>query len=267
MGGKRVTVVALHGNGGGLSSFAPVREHMAADVRFRAVTLPGFGLRPRDKRLDGPAGYAGRLREQLVGEAPPLVLLGHGVGACIVLELLQRHPATVSGAILHAPGGAPRDERIGRRLLRLPGAAPLTRWAISGHLTRPVARRALVADWRRDRAGPGEGAGEREWAGMAGRADRLLDGYRHCAVFGQMLDIADADWFSGLRPVDLPAVLLRGERERSPCADAVDDYLRLLRRGRVRTVPGWGRFPMVAHPAGYAAEVADLARGLVGATV
>ncbi|MDP8977133.1 MAG: alpha/beta hydrolase [Actinomycetota bacterium] len=262
MDGTQVTVVALHGNGGGLSSFAPVRERMAPDVRFRPVTLPGFGLRPVDRRLDSAAGYAERLRDQLAPEPSPLVVLGHGVGASLVLELLQRRPVTVAGAILHAPVGAPRDERPERRLLRLPGAAPLTRRAISSRLTRPVARRALLADWSRDRAGPGEGAGD-----AAGRADRLLDGYRHCAVFAQMPDIVDAEWFAGLEPVDLPAVLLWGERERCPGTDAVGDYLRLLPRGRARTVPGWGRFPMVAHPAGYAAEVASLARGLVGAAV
>lgn len=261
MGGKRVTVVALHGNGGGASRFAAVREHMAPDVLLRPVTLPGFGLRPADKRLDSAAGYAERLRDQLAGEPPPVVLLGHGVGASIVLELLQRHAAMVAGAILHAPVGARLDERLLARLARLPGAAPLSRRMISSRLTRPVARRALLANWRRD--GPGDGPGPEAAAG----AERLLDGYRHCEVFGQMLAIVDADWFEGLHPVDLPAVLLWGERERSPGDATADDYLRLLPRARVRTVPRWGRFPMVAHPAGYAAEVAGLARGLVGATV
>lgn len=261
VGGIGVTVVALHGNGGGASRFSSVREHMTPDVCLRPVTLPGFGLRPADKRLDSAAGYAERLHDQLAGEPPPVVLLGHGVGASIALELLQARVATVAGAILHSPVGARLDERLLPRLLRLPGAAPLSRRVISSRLTRPVVRRALLADWQRD--GPGDALGR----GARARTERLLDGYRHCEVFGQMLAVFDADWFAGLHAVDLPAVLLWGERERPPGAAAADDYLRLLPRARVRTVPGWGRFPMVAHPAGYAAEVSDLARALVGATV
>ena len=46
-----ITLVAVHGNGGGGFRFARVEPHVADDARFEAVTLPGFGGRPAEASL------------------------------------------------------------------------------------------------------------------------------------------------------------------------------------------------------------------------
>ena len=66
-----------------------------------------------------------------------------------------------------------------------------------------------------------------------------------------------------LRPIDVPAALLWGEAERLLAVDQVRDYQALLPRSTIRTVPGWGHFPMIERPDQYATEIAALARALV----
>ena len=68
-----------------------------------------------------------------------------------------------------------------------------------------------------------------------------------------------------LRPVELPSALLWGADERILSVDQVEDYRALLPLAQVRTVPGWGHFPMIEQPAAYAFEIAALACSLTPA--
>src|SRR5687768_8164295 len=47
--GRVVTLVAVHGNGGGAHRFARVAPLMPPDVSMTAVTLPGFAAVPADR--------------------------------------------------------------------------------------------------------------------------------------------------------------------------------------------------------------------------
>ena len=62
----RFTLVAVHGNGGGGFRFQRVHEHIADDVRFEAVTLPGFGGRPADPALQTLTDYADQLWSEIL---------------------------------------------------------------------------------------------------------------------------------------------------------------------------------------------------------
>ena len=78
-----------------------------------------------------------------------------------------------------------------------------------------------------------------------------------------MFDLITPAWFRSLRPVDVPAALLWGERERVLTVDQLDDYRALLPHPLVRTVPGWDHFPMIEQPEEYADEIVSLARELI----
>lgn len=241
-----VTIVAAHGNGGGGLRFALLHEHLPAGVRLIAPTLPGFPDVPADPALADVAGYAEALAGHVLAAPRPRVLLGHGIGGALALDLLQRHAADVDGVILHAPVGTRLDERALPRLMRLPGATRLLQHAIAARPARPLLRRlALSPETPRD------------------VADRMLAGYGRCAAFGTMFRLIDAEWFASLAPVDVPAVLLWGEEERVLAVEQVGDYRALLPRAEVVRVPGWDHFPMLDDPRAYARRVADLARGLV----
>jgi pimeloyl-ACP methyl ester carboxylesterase len=79
-----------------------------------------------------------------------------------------------------------------------------------------------------------------------------------------MFDLLDADWFTGLSPVDVPSVLLWGDRDRVLKSGQAEAFERLLPSARTLIEPGWGHFPMIDEPDDYALRIASIARELVG---
>ena len=241
-----VTLVAVHGNGGGAHRFAWVVPLMPADVSLAAVTLPGFAAVPADPALRSLADFAGCLARLVEPLPRPRIILGHGIGGSIALELVQRHADLVDGLILHAPVGARLDRRIFPKLMATPGARSLGRRLFASRLLRPIVRRMLFS-----RTVP------------AHYLDRFFEEYRQCSAFSQMFDLITPAWFQGLRPTELSSALLWGEDERLLSVDQLTDYQALLPCAVARRVPGWGHFPMIERPEEYAAEIASLARSLI----
>jgi pimeloyl-ACP methyl ester carboxylesterase len=244
--GRPLSIVALHGNGGGAFRFARIKPYIPNDISFRAVTLPGFADVPRDPTLETMRDYAGDLYRLIAAEARPLILLGHGIGGSIILEFGQHFASAVDGLILHAPVGARLEARFFPKLMALPVARRIGQRLFSARLPRPFFRRLLFSK-----------------PVPAAYVNRFFDEYRHCTVFAQMFDLITPGWFAALRPVDLPAALLWGEQERLLHVDQVRDYQALLPNSLVRTVPGWRHFPMIEQPEAYAGEIVVLARELV----
>ncbi|MFP5310377.1 MAG: alpha/beta fold hydrolase [Actinomycetes bacterium] len=240
-----VQLVAVHGNGGGAARFARLPAELPHDVALHAPTLPGFGGRPLGD-VDGVAGLAAALREEVVALPRPRVLLGHGIGGSVALELLSSEPDLVDGLVLHAPVGTRLDTRWFPRLLRPRWVRRAVQVGISSPVLRPLWRRTIV----RDVPAPFDA--------------QFLAAYADAEAFGAMFDWLTATWFDGL-PVlpDLPATILWGEDDRVLGADQRADYRRLLPRADERTVPGWGHFPMLSDPHAYGEVVAGVARTLV----
>lgn len=246
MKARPLTLVALHGNGGGAFRFERIKPHLPADISFQAVTLPGFANNPADPALHSLRDYANYLQSTLAAEPRPLIVLGHGIGGSLALEFAQHFAAQIDGLILHAPVGTRLESRFLPRLMALPGAKALGQWLFSARLARPLFKRLLFS-----RPVP------------ADILDRFFDEYRRCAVFGQMFDLITPAWFRSLRPVDLPIALLWGERERVLTVDQLQDYRTLCPHAVIHTVPGWDHFPMIEQPQEYADEIVKLACKLI----
>ena len=244
-----ITVVSVHGNGGGAHRFARVAPLMPPDVRLVPITLPGFARVPANRSLRTLSDYAAVLASMVAVEPRPRIVLGHGIGGSIVLQLVQVDADLIDGLILHAPVGTRLDRRLFPKLMVIPGARRLGQRFVASRLLRPLMRRIFFS-------APVPPA----------YLDRFFDEYERCSVFGQMFDLITPQWFSGLRPVTLPSALLWGEDERLLGVDQVRDYRALLPGALVRRVPGWGHFPMIEHPHQYAAEIAGLARALAQET-
>lgn len=241
-----LTLVAVHGNGGGGFRFERIKPFLLPQTRFQAVTLPGFAGLPALPDLQSLGDYARYLHSLIHNFPRPLVLLGHGIGGSIVLEYAQHYALTLDALILHAPVGTRLNTRLFPRLMRLPGMRRLGQQVFASPLSRPVLKRLLFSE-------PVPPA----------YLDRFFGEYGQCQVFGQMFDLITADWFAGLHPVGCPAALLWGEQERVLSVDQLADYQALLPQAITHTVPGWDHFPMIEQPQAYAAELDRLARDLL----
>lgn len=243
---QRLSIVAVHGNGGGASRFARLHGHMPRDIRFEALTLPGFADVPGDPDLRELGDYAMCVHHAVQDVEPPCVVLGHGIGASILLELSQRGATGMNGMILHAPVGARLSTRWFPRIMSLPGAREAGRRLFASRLVRPLFKRLLFSQ-------------------PVPRAvlNRFFDDYRQCRAFSQMFDLITPEWFDTLRPIKLPTALLWGERERVLSLDQMQDYLTLLPDCTTHTVPHWDHFPMLEQPGEYASTVVSLAQQLL----
>jgi len=240
-----VTVVAVHGNGGGAFRFSLLPRPLASGVELHAVTLPGFEGVPLPPGPVTVATFADALAAELATIEGPRVVLGHGIGGSIALDALGRHRDIAEGLILHAPVGARLDERLFPRVMSTPIVRRVVQWGISALPTRLIAGRLLF------RGTP------------AGFTDRFLAEYRRCEAFGPMFDILTAEWFDALTPLDLPATVLWGEHDRVLGSDQATEIEALVPRAERVVVPGWGHFPMIDDADDYATRIADLAQTML----
>ena len=242
-----VTVVAVHGNGGGGFRFSLLPELLAPNVALRAVTLPGFGGRPLPSKPFSLTMLTDALADELETIPGRRVLLGHGIGGSIALQLLGDRADLADALILHAPVGAHLDTRLFPKVMARPAVRAAVQRIIAAAPTRLVASRLLF------RSAP------------QGFADRFLAEYGRCAAFGAMFDALTADWFDALEPVGLPAAIVWGERDRVLDVGHVAAFEALLPASRRIVVDGWGHFPMIDEPGAYAATIGTLVRELVEA--
>jgi len=246
-----VTVLAVHGNGGGGERFARCAAHMPEGTRLVAPTLPGFAARPRDPALRTLADYADRLADEVRAvtraEGATPVLLGHGIGGSIALDLVSRHPELVAGLVLHAPVGAHLDTRLFPRLMTTRPARAVVRRAISSRLLRPVWRRLFFP-----------------YGAPRPVLEEFFEAYRTCAVFGDMFDLITSSWFDGLSPVrGVPVVVLWGADDRVLRRGQADAVGEKVPGAEVVVREGWDHFPMIEQPEEYAVAIATIARDLL----
>jgi len=239
-----ITVVAVHGNGGGSTRFALLPEELAPGVRLHAVNLPGFEGRP----LAGcrtAAHFAAALAADLTAVPPPRVVLGHGIGGSIALTALQGAAPPAEGLILHAPVGPDLDTRLFPRLMRPMVVRRTVRRVLGARPTQLVGGRLLAKGAPRE------------------AVEALFAGYARCEAFEVLFDALNAGWFAALEPVGGPTAMLWGGRDRVLRPSLLEGFTRLAPGASSEVVPDWGHFPMIHDPADYAAVVARTARSLL----
>ncbi|MGB3735298.1 MAG: alpha/beta hydrolase [Ilumatobacter sp.] len=246
-----VTILAVHGNGGGGTRFERVAEHLPDEsTRFEYFDLPGFNGTPIDPEATDVAAYADKVAdviESLRRPDEPVVVLGHGIGGSIALDLASRRPETMDGLILHAPVGADLDTRLFPRLMSTKPVREVLRRMVAARPLRPIWRKLFFPI----------GAPKED-------TDTFFEGYRDCAAFGQMFEIIDVEWFEALAPVtELPVVLLWGEHDRVLKSGQTEGITAKTPNAEKVIEPGWDHFPMLEQPEEYARVISTLAADLV----
>ncbi len=246
----KVTILAVHGNGGGSSRFMLLPEFMPSGAELVAIDLPGFEgspLRTDFTRLEHYADHLAELVEEHRVAGQPIIVLGTGIGGSIALDLASRRPELMDGLILHAIVGASLDTRLFPRLMKSKPVRGIIRRGISAKLARPILTKIFFST-----------------GAPAPVLDRFFDGYRTCAAFSDMFDLINVDWFDSVAPIeDLPVSLIWGEHDRVLKSHQAELIKAKAPNGGVTIQPGWDHFPMLEQPEEYAHVIVDHADALV----
>jgi pimeloyl-ACP methyl ester carboxylesterase len=217
--GAGPAVLLVHGIAAEGAALAPVVEALADAARVIAYDRRGYGA------SGAPVPYGGTTVEEQAQdaaalltalEAAPAVVAGDGFGALVALDLIKRHGPLVSAAVLRDP--------------------PLFMF-VPEATERLAEERAQIEEAVR---GGGPPAGVEAWLGDAARvlAPEALERARaaHMAFFADYAGLAS--WPASrreLRALDVPAVVLTGERSPPHVVAAADALAALLPRARRAT--------------------------------
>lgn len=213
-------VVLVHGLGTSSRAVLPTLGALATDFRVYAVDLPGYGRSqtpPHRLNLPGLAdALAGWIRALGVDRA---VVVGHSLGCQVLAHLATRHPALVTAVVLVSPSCDP--SKGGRFRLA---------WQLLRDVPREVPAWPLVAVVDYARARP-----RRVWA--------LLNEALH------------VDEEQRLQEIELPALIVRGQRDPVVGQWWVERITRVLPDARLVVVPRAGHAITYSRPQAVARHV------------
>ncbi|CAG0944611.1 2-hydroxy-6-oxo-2,4-heptadienoate hydrolase [Gammaproteobacteria bacterium] len=242
----RRTVIALHCSGAAGRVFDTYRPLLGPDVRLIAPDLLGSGAEPA-----WPHGAAVSLDSELERLAPLLArapqgvhLIGHSYGGALALQAALRWPQCVRSLTLYEPvrfrllgEASPAWNEIvgiGRRIV-----------ALSAARRGDAAAQLFVDYW--SGAGTWAALSAPRQAVVAERMPKVAAEFE--ALFGDDVPAAD---FAAL---DMPMVVLAGDRSPSPALSVAQQLVRLCRQARLVRLPGRGHMGALEDPAAVVREL------------
>lgn len=106
-----------HGWGQSAATFLPLAETLKPFAASALVDFPGFGRSPNPPDTWGTADYADLVAEWMARSGPNrLVWIGHSFGGRVGLQIAARHPHLLSGMVLIAAAGLPRQRSFREKL-------------------------------------------------------------------------------------------------------------------------------------------------------
>jgi pimeloyl-ACP methyl ester carboxylesterase len=175
--GQGPTIVLLHGEGVSAEDFrtSGLYDRLAETHRVIAIDRPGFGYSTRPRNRIWSAGRQAELIHRALGQIGvqrPLVV-GHGLGALVALNLGLEHPDALSGLVLMSGYYHP-SLQLGA-LARTGAAVPILgdalRWTLSPLLARALAPLRLRRGF--SPAQPPADAADRFPVGLAARPSQI----------------------------------------------------------------------------------------------
>jgi pimeloyl-ACP methyl ester carboxylesterase len=250
--GAGAPLVLLHGIGSSRRAWGPVVPALAAHFTVIAVDLPGFGdSRPVPAHIEPtPAALAAAVAQLLddLGLTSPH-LAGNSLGGWVALELAAIRPAT--SLTLLSPAGlwhgdTPLYNRVSLRA---------TRW-LARHAGGLLSR---LVNYRLGRAlilGQTHGRPMRLTAEYAQAAIHAMG---TCAGFDEVLTATDKRRFLATAPIDSPATVAFGSRDRLLLRHQSRHLDQLPHDTHVAVLPGCGHVPMADDPEAVTAVITETA--------
>lgn len=251
--GEGEPLLLLHGRGAAAAGFTPILAALAAQRRVIALDLPGWGL--SDKPMFTGRTAQDALRVWMDGALALLDhlgleqvdLLGHSMGGFTALGLALEHPERVRSLLLADSGGLGREVAFDVRLFFW-----LMPERLYPRLGRNFMARIMALDSPKQAIARDE-AFEFAWQvgtqrGVISSGGRAFNAW--VDLFGVHLDLLDR-----LRTLQMPTLLLWGERDRvTPYAHALHAR-KFIRQGRLVVFTGCGHAPYAERPADFARVV------------
>lgn len=218
--GSKRDVVLLHGWGQSSLALKPLGELLAPHLRVHLVDLPGFGQSENPNGVWSSFDYAERLVGYFKEKGLHKVdLVGHSFGGKVAMSLASRYPGGVGRLVLMSSSGLRPRWSFGRRC-RLKAL----RWLGKGIKgIDAVMHTQIFARW---------------FATRYGSAD-----YKNAGSLRPILVKAVNDDLSeAIRDLELPALILWGERDTETPVEVAHRLHALLPSSTLRVFPGKGHW-------------------------
>lgn len=240
-------IVLLHGFGSSLQTWDAWAAALRDRRRVLRIDLPGHGLSGPDSSGDYSDARSHAILDALLDARglSRVALVGHSIGGRIAWSYAAARPARVERLVLVAPDGFASPGFEYGRAPDVPAVLAAMRWVLP--------RAALRANLE-----PAFGDPSRLTDALVDRYHALLlaPGNRD-AMLSRMRQTVLQDPVPRLSRIDVPVLLLWGERDALiPPANA-GDYLKALRHADLATLPGVGHVPQEESPAASARIVSD----------
>jgi pimeloyl-ACP methyl ester carboxylesterase len=250
--GEGPGLLLVHGLGASWRVWLENLLPLAATHRVVAVDLPGFGASPPEATVITYDAFA-RTLDRLCRKVglTSVVVIGNSFGGWVAAELALRQPDLVAGLVLVDAAGIPATPRERLKVVGMLRMADRVAPAI-------CRRRELLASRPKLR--------RRVFASLVARADLLpgdlaihLVPETPSPVFRLVLEAAVKSWSSSwcerVAQLDVPALIIWGERDRQLPLRHAYEWARLLRRSTLVVVDGAGHLPMLENPAAVNAAI------------
>jgi pimeloyl-ACP methyl ester carboxylesterase len=224
-------MLLLHGFGASLQAWDGWAPALEKNLRVLRIDIPGFGLSgPAVNQDYSDAADVARviaLLDQL--GVQQVIMAGHSMGGRIAWNLAAAHPERVSQLVLLAPDGFPDPNAKSDKTYEVPALLGLMQYSLPQWALRMGGVAPAFAD--NSQLTPQM---------MQRYHDMMLAPGVRTALLERMRQTRNSDPVARLQSIQVPVLLLWGEKDAFIPASNAQDYLKSMPQAKLVTLPGVG---------------------------
>jgi pimeloyl-ACP methyl ester carboxylesterase len=224
-------ILLLHGFGASLQAWDDWAPALEKNLRVLRIDIPGFGLSgPAVNQDYSDAADVARviaLLDQL--GVQQVIMAGHSMGGRIAWNLAASHPERVSQLVLLAPDGFPDPNAKSDKTYEVPALLGLMQYSLPQWALRMGGVAPAFAD--NSQLTPQM---------MQRYHDMMLAPGVRTAMLERMRQTRNSDPLARLQSIQVPVLLLWGEKDAFIPVSNAQDYLKAMPQAKLVTLPGVG---------------------------